>query len=187
MRCASRVENVHGLIYLARNTPACDHTGNGARDAAPPLSLHTGHALCVGVLPGPARAPQGGLPQTGSAAWLPASGVRRGASRDGWVQCGPPAASVRECTMCHYLPLAAGGRPDCAMIACSNAPGCDGDGLHIQIVRPRRHDIVGSASMVDVASLPPSSDATSVAEQVHSRKSASWSAHADGAQCHCNH
>jgi len=93
MRGASRVENVHGLISLARNTPACDHTGNGARDAAPPLSLHTGHALCVGGLPGPARAHQGGWQQTGAAAWLPASGVRRGMPLDGWAQCGPPAAS----------------------------------------------------------------------------------------------
>jgi len=51
------MEHVHDVRRVARTNPACDQTGNGARAAAPRLSLHTGHALRVGGLPGPARAP----------------------------------------------------------------------------------------------------------------------------------
>ena len=84
-----------------------------------------------------------------------ASGVVRLAMAGCSVALQPPLSDNVPCAIICRSRLE--GRPDCAMIACSNAPGCDGDGLHVQIVRPRRHDIVGSASTVDVASLPPSS------------------------------
>ena len=48
---APRMEHVHDVRRVARTNPACDQTGNGARAAAPRLSLHTGHALRVGGLP----------------------------------------------------------------------------------------------------------------------------------------
>jgi hypothetical protein len=95
MRCASRVKHVHGVRRVARHTPACDQTGNGARAAAPRLSLHTSHAPRVGGWPGPARALQGSLHQMSSAAWLPAPCVRRGAPLAGWVQWVEDATSSR--------------------------------------------------------------------------------------------
>ena len=72
---APRMEHVQDVRRVARTNPACDQTGNGAPAAAPRLSLHTGHALRVGGLPGQARAHQGGWQQTGAVAWLPAQGV----------------------------------------------------------------------------------------------------------------